>query len=174
MRKQKLQEAYEPERCECCGQTTTYILQVTLGVVQVIRAISSAIHRKGINHIHPRKEMETSEKMPGDVRMAEGKLTSNEVGNLSKARFHGLIARVKDNPGNYCLTDKGVDFLNGEDVPKFAIISKEHKRQVGYYKEEEFTCNIKELIGTDYWVGIGFEIREGKVVENEDKQGALI
>jgi len=174
MRTPKLKEAYTPERCECCGQTTTYILPVTLGVVQIIRAIATAIHKKGTNYIHPRKEMEVNAEWPGDQRIAEGKLTSNEVGNLSKARFHGLIAREKDNPGNYCLTDKGIDFLNGEDVPKFAIISKEYRRQIGYYKEEEFTCNIKELIGTDYWVGIGFEIREGKVVEVEDKQGALI
>ena len=88
---------FKPEICQCCGQSKTYALAIDKGTTDTLRAISIAIGRKGINIIHPRKEMEWRSK---DI--SQGLITSNQVGNLTKARVHGLIAKIKGQPGNYC------------------------------------------------------------------------
>ena len=128
----KLREKYQAEKCECCGQTTTYLLPVDRGTIDIMISIGNAIRRKNINVIHPRKEIEVDpRRVAYDIRLKEGYLTSNQVGNLSRPRFHGLIAKVKGNPGNYCLTTKGAKFLRGEYIPRFAIISKAEKHRIG-------------------------------------------
>ena len=95
---------YKPEECACCHQTTTYLLSIDRGTTEIMYAIAHFIGKKGINIVHPRKEME------GEY------LTSNQVGNLSRARMHGLIASVDGNPGSYCMTKKGGHFLRGGAV----------------------------------------------------------
>ncbi len=146
---------YKPERCECCGQTTTYILAIDRGTANIVKQIALFIEKKGINIVHPRKEME------GD------KLSSNEVGNLSRARYHGLIAKASDNPGNYVMTNKGIKFLQGELIPRFAIVSKTEKCQVGYYLPDENKITFKEAMKGEQWDGINYEIVEGRVVLNK-------
>lgn len=131
----KPKQEYKPEICACCNQSTTYLLAIDRGTVDIVRAIAVAIFRKGINVVHPRKEMETSQNMDFDLMIREGMLTSNQVGNLSRPRFHGLIAKIKDNPGNYCLTTKGAQFLKGQPISRFAIISKSEGMQIGYYEK---------------------------------------
>lgn len=158
-------EEYKPELCPHCGQSTTYILSIDKGTVDILKQIARFIRRKGQNVVHPRKEME------GDW------LTSNQVGNLSRPRFHGLIARYKDEPGNYVLTHKGAQFLKGEEVPKFAIASKTEHCQVGYWKPEEYRCTVSEFSADDeYWEGINYEIKEGMVVilQPENNQRSLL
>jgi len=127
-------------------------------------AIYTAIKKKGINQIHPRKEMEISK--PGlkadAMRMAEqGYVTSNMVNNLTKARAHGLIAKVKGNAGSYVITFKGQLFLKGEFVPKKAIRSKTEKHTVGYGEE---SVTMQMLLGQDtFWDSEDFTIKEGCV-----------
>lgn len=148
---------YEPEKCECCGQTTTYILAIDRGTVEIVKKIALFIGNKGINAVHPRKEL-------------EGKgLSSNQVGNLSRPRFHGLIAKVKGNAGNYLLTRKGAKFLRGEPIPKFAIISKAEGKQIGYFDPENEVCNVDEFFGGEYWEGINYDIVEGNVIHRLDE-----
>lgn len=142
---------YEPEICDHCGQTKTYLLGLDHGTADIVVAIAKKIGQKGINIVHPRKEME------GLV------LSSNQVGNLSRARFHGLIAHVKNKKGNYLLTRKGASFLRGETIPRFAIVSKAEGHQVGYFKEDILTTTIRELLQGEYWEGINYDIVEGEV-----------
>lgn len=150
-------EEYIPDLCEHCGQSTTYLLAVDRGTVDILKQIARFVGKKGINVVHPRKEME------GEY------LTSNQVGNLSRPRFHGLIARYKDEAGNYVLTRKGADFLKGGRIPKFAIISKSEGKQIGYWKPEEYECSVGDFSNADeYWEGINYEIQEGKVIRNEN------
>ena len=167
---------YLPERCHCCNQTTTYLLPLDKGAVDIVKAIAVAIRKKGVNIIHPRKEMEVEKKLDYQTMIREGLLTSNQVGNLSKARFHGMIAHIKDNRGNYCLTTKGAEFLKGTDVPRFAIISKKDGHQIGYYIEKEARCKVRDFdIVDQYWEGIDFIIKEGRIVKQQDfTQPALI
>ena len=92
-------------------------------------------------------------------------LTSNQVGNLSRARSHGLIARIKENPGSYCLTKKGAAFLRGEEIPRFAIISKSEGHQIGYFEAEKHLVTVKDFTSdTDYWEGINYDVSEGRVI----------
>lgn len=147
---------YVPEVCAHCSQKKTYVLAVDQGTVDIVKAIARFIKIKGINAVHPRKEM-------------EGKfLTSNQVGNLSRARFNGLIAKIPGNSGNYCITRKGVDFLSGQPIPRFAVIDKTQRMTVGYYLPEELQCDIKDFIRDgEYWEGVNFEIHQGHVIQNE-------
>lgn len=161
-----MNEEYTPEVCPHCGQSTTYLLSIDKGSVDILKQIALFIYKKGQNVVHPRKEMEGTW------------LTSNQVGNLSRPRFHGLIARYKDEPGNYVLTHKGAQFLKGESVAKFAIISKDKHCQLGYWRPTDFQCNIHDFTDDDeYWEGINYEIKEGRVVllpPEESKQETLL
>lgn len=158
---------YKPEKCEHCGQSKTYILALDKGSAEIVYAIARAIGEKRINAIHPRKEI-------------EGRyLTSNQVGNLSRPRFHGLIAKIKGNPGNYCLTKKGAAFLRNEPVQRFAIISKAEGKQIGYYvdheNEEKYVVRAKELLRGDeqYWEAVNYEILEGDIIKPMVKVEAM-
>jgi hypothetical protein len=107
---------------------------------------------KGINAVHPRKELE------GEY------LTSNQVGNLTRPRAHGLIAKIDGEPGNYCLTWKGLSFLKGQGpIPKYAIMSKKSKTQIGYLSD--VTVHVNEYNTNDTrWEGVGYDIVEGRVI----------
>lgn len=158
--KQKL--GYIPDMCPACKQSCTYVIGIDKGSVDIMKAIARFIGEKGINAVHPRKEM-------------EGKyLTSNQVGNLSRPRMHGLIAHMKGERGNYILTKKGASFLKGEAIPRYAIISKAERRQVGYFNPEVLTCRIYDYneSGEPYWEGINYDIEEGRVIKNI--QGQLL
>ena len=162
-----LYEKYKPEKCEHCGQSLTYLLAVDRGTVDIMKAISVAIKRKGINVIHPRKEIEISGREVSYQEMVtEGLLTSNQIGNLSRPGFHGLIAKVKGHPGNYSLTGKGMAFLHGASISKFAIISKSSKRQIGYWEPIKFQCTLKDFRpDQEYWEIPDWEIKEGRVIK---------
>lgn len=150
-------EKFEPIKCEHCSQSVTYLLPIDRGTVDIVKAIAVAIKIKGINAIHPRKEI-------------EGKsLTSNQVGNLSRPRFHGLIAKIEGEKGNYCLTRKGLEFLNGAMIPKYAIINKSTGSQEGYWNEDTFQVRMKDFTSDDeYWEGVGYEIVEGGIILSKD------
>lgn len=161
----KKQEQYIPEKCDCCNQTLTYLIPIDKGTVEILKAIARAILNKGINAIHPRKEMEVSNTQNRDLMIKDGFLTSNMVGNLSRPRFHGLIAKVRWQPGNYCLTTKGAKFLKGSLVPRYAIRDKVTKRQIGYWLPEKYQVSIKDFSNDEeYWEGIGFDIVSGHVI----------
>lgn len=157
---------YERERCEHCGQTTTYLVPLDRGAAIIVKALAAAIRRKGINCIHPVKEMEVPRREWSYERaITEGVLPSNFIDNFSRVRFHGLIARVKGAAGNWCLTSKGVRFLKGEPMPRYVIRSKAAKRNLGYYEPGALTVTIYELAKEgETWQGINFDIVEGRIV----------
>jgi hypothetical protein len=157
-----LKLGYIPDICPACKQSCTYVVGLDRGSVDIMKAIARFIGQKGINAVHPRKEMEGTY------------LTSNQVGNLSRPRMHGLIAHLKGERGNYCLTKKGALFLRGESIPRYAIISKAEGHQVGYFNPETLTCRISEYneSGEPYWEGINYDIEEGRIIQ--DNQGKLL
>lgn len=164
----RLKIPYVPDIYPHCRQTTTYLLSLDHGSIDIVRAIAVVIGKKGINVVHPRKEMECK-LAPGvsyEMMISSGMLTSNQVGNLTRPRAHGLIAPVRTNAGNYCLTGKGIRFLKGESIPRFAIMSKSQNHQIGYYLPSEYTVNIADLSWGDYWEGINYDIVEGRVVKD--------
>jgi len=159
----KNKQDYKPEICECCGQEKTYLIKIDRGTARIVAQIARFIGKKGINAVHPRKEMEGTY------------LSSNEVGNLTRPRIHGLIAKIKGNPGNYCLTRKGSQFLHGRQVPSLAIVAKsgvsDKNHNIGYYEPEKFSTNIQGALGAkELWEGIGYTIEEGDVIQKEPKE----
>lgn len=161
-------EKYVPEKCECCGQTRTYILPLSKGVANIVRAFSIAIRIKGINIIHPGKEMVVAAKdWSLDKMLQTGCITPQMWKNLTFAKSHGLIAMVRDEPGNYCLTTKGAQFLKGRRIPKYAICSKVTKHQEGYWHEELYTVAIRDFIDDDSnWEIIDYSIVEGRIIKD--------
>ena len=163
----KLQEKYIPERCDCCGQTKTYLLPIDKGSVNTLKALSVAIYNKGINCIHPRKEMEVPETENHDLMVKDGHITSNMTGNMSKLRFHGLIAKTGEQAGNYCLTTKASDFRKGKLIPRYAIISKVTKHKKDYWMPEKYQVSIKDFSSDEeYWEGIKFNIVGGHIIKD--------
>lgn len=161
---------FKPEKCHYCDQSIEYLVPVDAGTVAILKSIAVKIGNKKQNIVHPRKEMETSNKtltIPDLVR--EGMLTSNMVGNLSRPRMHGLIAKIDGAPGNYCLTTKGARFLRGEiTISKYAIRDKRTGHTKGYFEEDTLIVHIDDFNNDKaggLWEGIGYEIREGKVYE---------
>jgi hypothetical protein len=118
-----MKKKYQPEICEHCGQTKTYELPLDKGSAKIVISIVSAISKKGVNEIHPTREM--------DLSGSKKWFTTN----LSRPRFHGIIAYVNGKSGYYCLTRKAGKFLRGENIPRCAIISKVTGKQEGYLPE---------------------------------------
>jgi hypothetical protein len=157
---------YIPEVCSHCGQSMTYLITIDQGAIDTLIAMSVAVSKKGINVIHPRKEMEIEKINNYREMIKSGKITSNMTGNLPKARFHGLIAKIKGEAGNYCITKKGLHFLRGGIIPKHAIVSKVYKSNIGYYKPEEENVSVTEFLEEKsyYWEGINFDIIDGRII----------
>jgi len=128
-----------PNVCSCCKQTTEYALPLDRGTALIVLAIFNRIRDKKQNLVHVGNEMVRPASDFSSYRdmVAGGWMTFKMEGNLSRARFHGLIAM--EERGFYLLTKKGARFLRGESVPRVAIIDKTtgHK---AYYLEEEKDC----------------------------------
>ena len=149
---------YVPEVCVCCGQDTTYQISLDKGCAIMLAKMAQFIKKKRLNIVHPRKEMEGIH------------LTSNQVGNLSHLRFHGLIARHPDSSaGNYSITRKGFEFLSDHPVVRTVIVKKakveENSQTIGY-DDPLNTITFQELLKEkEYWsIFDGYEVREGRVV----------
>lgn len=171
---------YQPETCEHCKQKTTYLLPIDKGTTDIVIALATAVRLKGINCIHPTKEMEipSAEWTPSRA-YKDGKLTSTQIGNLTRPRSHGLIAKVSGKPGNWCLTRKGAKFLAGFPVSRYAIMKKstdgESSHQIGYWEPEENQVTLKQLkYEQTYWEGVDFEIVAGQVIHKLPEKPATL
>ena len=165
---------FESAKCNECGQSTEYLIPVDAGTVAILKSIAVRIGNKKENIVHPRKEMETDSKMSLHELIERGLLTSNMVGNLSRPRMHGLIAKVKGAPGNYCLTTKGAKFLKHEiTISKYAIRDKVTGHTKGYFEADKLIVNVKEFNtdkGGGLWEsGMNYEISEGHVYKEVPK-----
>lgn len=162
--------------CDHCGQAETYLLPIDFGTAVIVKAVAAKIRLKGINIVHPTKEMEVpSDEWSYKRAIAEGVLTSMQIGNFTRARVHGLIARHHTETGNWLLTRKGAAFLRGDVIPRLAVIRKNRKTDENarshkeeYFEPETYTCTVHEITqkGSGYpvWEGIDFDIVEGRIV----------
>ncbi|MDD5527750.1 MAG: hypothetical protein PHO56_02115 [Patescibacteria group bacterium] len=168
---------FKPLVCQCCNTKLTYILPIDKGSTDLLKAISIAIRKKGINEIHLRDEMEVSLDLKGKnakdraamIHQANinGHIVSNQTGNLSRPKRHGLIAPVAGaQDGTYCLTRKGAAYLRGDRIPKYAIIDKVKGKQVGYFEESTETCTVNDFLDPDcpYWEMINFDVVDKKII----------
>ena len=156
---------YKPEVCECCTQSKTYILAIDKGTVAIARGVYQAVADKGHNNVHIAKEV-----------MKDGYITPNQRSNVARPRAHGLIAKVKGERGNYLMTTKGADFLNRKRaIPKYAIMSKVTRHQIGYYKPVLYQVTLDDVLKgeEDYWEAINYEISEGRVIPGDDVDDSI-
>lgn len=119
--------------CEHCKQSTTYRLGLDKGSAEIMVTLIEAISKKGINEVHPSRELDLSGKKKWFLT------------NLSRPRFHGLIAFVKNKKGYYLITRKGADFLRNVAVPKYAVRSKVTGHLEGYWEPEACTVTMRQL-----------------------------
>ena len=158
MKKEKLN--FEKDICECCGQSTNYIVGIDKGTAVIMKKIARAIKEKGINCVHLAKE---------------NVLEHNELCNIIRPRYHGLVAHAKGETGNFVLTQKGFNFLAGHTIPKYAVVNKKGKFIEQYFKPEEYLVRINDFNNEDdYWEGVGFTISQGRVISDDDIQGQLL
>lgn len=166
---------YKAQRCPHCGQTETWLAKMSQGQEELLKAIATAIKRKGINVIHTAKEIVRKDGTKTKELNIAGYITPSQNSNLTTIRSHGLIAKIQNNSGAYCLTTKGAQFLKGQPIPKVAVVSKVEKKQIGYLIPDETDPKNWYIVGKDnnegYWGG--FEINEGKVIKTETEQRAM-
>jgi len=141
------------ERCECCSQRLYKPAVLSKGYAKMLVIISEFIEKKGVNVVHPEKEL-----------FKLGLFSVAQRVNMTVLGDHGLVAKHESH-GNWVLTRKGVDFLNGSEIWKVAAVEKATKRTVGHIEKEGKTT-LKKLLGKNapYWQGLGFTIESGRVI----------
>ena len=87
----------------CHHEATAYWHRLTPGLVNALLKLREAVKEQGHNHIDIHNEMT---------------LTTTEAMNWTKLRFHGLVAKYREDGevqrGQWVLTSRGAAFLRGE------------------------------------------------------------
>ena len=151
---------YTEQKCECCGQTTTYASKVNKGMATFLHEISKAVQSSGKNDITMKDLLKS------------GQITHSQYDNRSHLRCHGFIASIGVN--RYCLTKKGAAFLRGEPVEAVAIVEKKTHSNVGYLSDADgviYMTTIKEIHrGKEgYWDGWNYEIINGEPIHKNSQ-----
>lgn len=101
-------------------------------MIKALVKFRMAILEKGENNVHLLKDFEGK----------EFELTRHEWNNFTRLRQHGLAVKVKGESGNWLLTKRGADFLNGKvAIPKYVWIRKGHISE----RSDEFV-NIRDVV----------------------------
>lgn len=104
----------EHHHCPACKrQARVYTFTLNKNMVHILQKIYGAICLKGKNDIH----------LDHDTEHTEFEMPYSQRSNVSILRFHGLVAKVKENgkhkAGHWLITKRGAGFLRGEiAVPK--------------------------------------------------------
>lgn len=144
------------EICQICGQSISYELDIDKGSYEILKAIVRHVKEKGINAVHLNKEL-----------CKVGMITVRQLDNSIRLKFHGLIANIPGERGNYCITDKGFDFLNGEPISRTVIVMKRTKGKRAHvigHSDEQMTIDVLDMGWGEYWSANGYQIIEGRVI----------
>lgn len=95
--------------CTHCGaRLRKYKVSLSRGIINTLIKFRQAVIAKDENKIH----------LLEDMQGRDYQLTRHEWNNFSRLRFHGLVAKYKENgqhvSGYWLLTKRGADFLNGK------------------------------------------------------------
>jgi hypothetical protein len=130
----------EVHTCPTCGhEATAYWKRLSTGNVDSLVKFRNAIGRLNRNEIHTYRDMDGT----------EDELTAAQKMNWTSLRFHGLVAKVKDENGDHkrgywLLTSRGASFLRGElALPK--SVKTLNNRVIGY--SDEYT-DIRRIRAT--------------------------
>lgn len=119
----------EKQACPHCGRNMTpYQVPLTIGFIKGLVKFRQAIGEKGENKVHLLKDMQDKEYA----------LTPHEWNNFTRLRFHGLVAKYREDGkhvgGYWLLTRRGAQFLNGTmKIPERVLVF--NNRVVGHSPE---------------------------------------
>lgn len=127
----------EIEYCPHCGaKMQAYWHRLTPGLVNTLVKMRAGIAKTGVNHINPGSDLDGTPL----------ELTKNERSNLSKLRFHALIAKYGEHgdrvQGEWLITRRGFAFLRGEEAVPSRV--KTYRNKV--VDHDERLVNIGEVI----------------------------
>lgn len=129
------------EKCEHCGASLNkYWHRLTPVLVNALVKTMQCVQSKGENLVHKQ-----------DLNLTHG-----EYGNYQKLRFHGLIAKHKDEDGafdGWVLTKRGGKFLKGQMTVPLKV--QTFRNQVVGHSEE--TVSVRDVIGMTPFVETEFE-----------------
>lgn len=120
------------ETCKCCGQKIRppHKHSLTKGLVDTLILFAKALERSGHNSLH----------------LLTAGFGVNKTNNFQKLRYFGLVAKGK--PGEWVLTRRGQEFLNGNEMSPRWVTTKDNQIV------ERATCGIyfKEAKkNSEYW-----------------------
>jgi hypothetical protein len=138
--------------CPFCGAALKkHWHSLTKGLVRALIKIKTAVIMKGENKVHPR---------------FDANFTANEWSNLSKLRFHALIAK-SDERGYWLLTHRGSQFLLGKmEIPKRVLTWR--NKVVDYDPEKVF---VKDVV-SDSDLPVWEEHHEYELAKPDDLAGS--
>lgn len=133
----------EAEICEHCGShIKPHKQRLTPGMVHALVKARKAVYLLNRNSFHLYDDL-----------VGENQLTTTEQMNWTKLRFHGLVAKVKNEDGSpkrgyWLITSRGFAFLRGEiSIPNF-VVTKQNK----VIERSTTKVNLASVIGSmPYW-----------------------
>lgn len=132
----------ELEYCDHCGAALkSYWHALTPGIIRALIKALNVVRERNKNEFHLYDDLTGS-----------NKLTTTEQMNWTKLRFHGLVAKVKENGewkrGYWLITKRGGEFLRAKvEIPKKV---QTFRNKVVDHSTELVT--IRDVIdSTEYW-----------------------
>lgn len=132
-------EPEQDELCPHCGaKMKAYWHRLTPGIVKALVKMRAGIAKTQVNKINPSVDLDGT----------DHEMTKNERSNLSKLRFHALIAKVNEDgerqQGEWLITKRGFAFLRGEEAVPMRV--KTYRNKVVDHDERLVT--IGDVIGS--------------------------
>lgn len=108
---EKLAEQNDGHCPECHHVIKVYRYTINKSAAIFLRAMANAVDDSGVN----------------DIDISTIGLPYSVRSQVAKIRQHGLLARVKNSagaqiPSRWLITHKGWDFVNGQEIPKTAVV----------------------------------------------------
>lgn len=150
----------EQEYCDHCGaKLRKYCYPMAPILVDALRKFYAAVNAKGENSVHLKDDMDDT----------DNELTRSERSNWTKVRFHGLVAKVKQEDGSqlrghWLITKRGADFLKGKvSIPQTVWV---YRNKVVEHSEEMVT--VRDVVGSLPYVDteIKYELPSQEEVES--------
>lgn len=151
----------------CEAKMVVYIYPMAPILVTALIKFRNAVIRKGENSVHLKNDMDDT----------PNELGRSERSNWTKIRFHGLVAKVKQENGrqkrgHWLLTKRGNQFIKGDlHIP---LEVKVYRNKV--IAHSEIVVDIHEVMQSRPWVhtidDIKFEVYDGDdLAYNFDEKG---
>ena len=153
------------EICNGCGrEMAAYEISLTPGIMNALRKLIRAVREKGVNEIHLVKD---------------SNLTHNEINNITRLRFHGLVAKCyesseagekKRKSGYWLVTKRAAQFIKGEiELPVSVTVFNDR-----IVSKSETLVSIGEVMKSIPYLDTIEDINYHEVQKNKSGQMELV